>query len=320
MRRGWIWVAASVVLIGSLGALTAILDRVTPATDPSPAGYRVAAQYFRAGQGQVGRGLNLLVADPGSRASVVELRNRLRRGIDALVVLQSPAELADFMRSPQLRRAGTYARVLWPDPSTAGVRSVQLGGGAFALVQKTWPPLLATPEGAAMMTRLPVGSGTLWLVSDPGFFTNAEIGAPGHLGILANLVAAAGGRLNFATWPRPPWRLALPNPGRLNSALLYLVPGLVVLFWALGARFGAVRRTGQPDRLATDDREALSWMMRRRQAGRLALQTLLEEQRDALSPTLQREIGYRIAQGPVSGRELRAWQRRIAENGGRRIG
>ncbi len=319
MNRAAGRILAAMIILGGLGAATYALSRPDPAADHSPAGYWIAAQYFRARRGTLGRGLNLLVTRP-TRSEVQELYARLKMGKTALVVVQAPSELATIVQGLRAQVASGVAIPEWPDPTVAKVGAVRLGSRAFAMGQATGPPLLATTGRAVVLTRLEVGRGALFLVTDPGFFSNAELGWSGHLQILANLVRESGGALDFAQWPTPPVRLAVPNPGRLLSLGLALLPGLLLLLWALGARFGAVRRARSPQQLAADDREALSWLLRRRQAGRLALEVLLEEHRDALPAALRQEISFRIARGAIGTRELRRWRQRIAENGGTRVG
>lgn len=319
MKRTGLFALLALILLVVLGVGVAALAQPQPAEDTSPSGYWVATHYFSAHEGAFGQGLNLLVTTPDPRAAA-ELVTRIRGGSQAVVVVQAPAELGELRLGLRPVAGVQSARAFWPDPATAGVRQVRLGSTAFALSSLDGPPILRTPAGGAVLTRLSLGRGTLWLVTDPGFFNNTEMAWPGHLGVLANLVQENGGAVNFAHWPQPPWQLELPSPGRVNAALLALLPGLILLLWALGARFGAVRRIRRPDRLASDDREALSWLMRRRQAGRLVLRALLDEHRDTLPAALQRDISYRIAQGPVSSRELRMWRQRITENGGTRVG
>lgn len=320
MSRPWRLMVLLVVILAALSAAVAIFGRTTPATDPSPIGYRVVAQYFGTREGVMGKGLNLLTAAPQGNSEVRALMAQLRSGKNALLILQTSGEIGRI--APELRavRGSRVATRSWPDPTGGGVREVALGPAAFALSGPGAPPLLATRGGAAVLTRLQVGEGSLWILSDPSFFTNASIGSPGHLQLLANLIADSGGRLTIATWPTLPWHPTLPNPGNVTALLLALVPGLLLVIWALGARFGAVRRSARSRVLAPEDRAALGWMMRRRSAGRLALKTLFEEERGPLPAELSQEITYRLSQGPVGARELRQWQRRLNENGGKKIG
>lgn len=309
-----------ILILAGLSAAVAVLGQTTPATDPSPIGYRVAAQYFSAQEGAMGKGLNLLVSAPQGTAQISALMAQVRGGRSALVIVQTPTEIGTLEQGVRAVRGAKFAKPSWPDPAAGGLKEVALGSKALSFSGPGAPPVLAAQDGSAVLTRLQIGSGGLWILSDPSFLTNASIGSPGHLQLLANLVAESGGQIRFAAWPSPPWRPTLPNPGNVSALLLALVPGLVLLIWALGARFGAVRRSANPRVLAPDDRAALGWMMRRRSAGRLALQTLIEEERDALPAELYQEITYRLSQGPVGVRELQQWQRRLNENGGKKIG
>jgi hypothetical protein len=245
-RGGWRLLLAIGILAG-FGAATYTLSRPNPAADHSPEGYWIAAQYFRAHRGALGSGLNFFVTPP-TQSEVQALYARLQAGTAALVAVQSPSELR--MIAPGIRKRASSAVALpeWPDPAVARVGAVRLGAGAFAIGRMAGPPLLVTTGRAIVLTRLQVGRGVLYLVTDPQFFSNAEIGWSGHLQILANIVRDSGGPLEFAQWPTPPVRIAVPNTSRLLDLGLALLPGLLLLLWALGARFGAVRRAGSPRR------------------------------------------------------------------------
>jgi hypothetical protein len=303
MRRfGWPLLALLAILVGA----ALVFRSPAPYQNRGPAGYWAAAQYFRLGPGTLGRGLNVLVSAPPRDAAWDALARRVRAGATVLVVLSADSTTHLAPGARLVPAAGAAPRG-WPDPATAGrIDRWPLLPGATCLSGGTAVPVIGT-EACALLSLKPAGRGAYWLVADPTFFANAGLALRGHVQVLANLLREAGGG-RFAAWPTVP--PAPPGASVSNTLLAVLGPGLLLILWALGARFGPVRRSPE-EKAPPEPAQALGHLLRRHQAGRTALWAIIG--RTGPAPL---ELKSRLEAGNVGGREAARWYRILSEERG----